>query len=219
MIKHRVAYIDENPDDSRKFQRHVAETLSVLVFLPEPNLDEFVEKLINSDADAFVVDFMLNEYRIAVQEHITYTGAELLDKILEIRRGFPCFLLTSFDNHAVQMIGDVNYVYNKEIINPEQQSGGITLAEKIRIQIEHYKKDIEKVNDRFHELLNKSNEQDLTELEENELLKLDTFLESTINDYQALPLEKKNKLAVGRTNELIISTNELIALLKNKNKK
>jgi hypothetical protein len=217
--KHRVAYIDENPEDSRKFQRHVAETLSVSVFLPKPDLDEFVEELINSGVDAYIVDFLLNEYRTAVKDPIPYNGSDLLEKILETRKGFPCFLLTSFDTDAIQVIGDVNYVYHKEIINPEKQLGGTTLAEKIRIQIEHYQKEIEVANNRFYELLNKSDKQDLSEIEENELLKLDTFLESTLNDHQALPIEKKNQLAVGRINELIISTNELINLLKSKNKK
>ena len=60
------------------------EILDVLDFLPKANLDEFVDELLNSEAEAFVSDFYLNEYRIDVAEFVNYTGAELIDKILTI---------------------------------------------------------------------------------------------------------------------------------------
>lgn len=212
MKKHTVAYIDERSSDIRKFQRRVHDILEVVDFMPKPNLDEFVQELLNSGAEAFVVDFRLNEYRTETKGPITYNGSELIEKILEVRKGFPCFILTSFDEDAVQQIVDVNYVYPKDIL--DKPLGKITLAEKIRIQIEHYQANLAKQDKRFQALLAKSDHEGLTEAEENELLRLDSFLESTLDDRESLSQEKKNQLALGKIDELIHSTQELLKALK-----
>ena len=98
MKKHKVAYIDESRDEILKFQRRVSEIFEVVYFLPKPKFDKFVGELLNSAAEAFVSDFLLNEYRTDVKEAISYTGADLIEEILRIRQGFPCFVLTSYDN-------------------------------------------------------------------------------------------------------------------------
>lgn len=219
MKRHQIAYIDENQDDITRFQSRVHETLDVIPFVPKSNLDEFVEELLNSGAEAFVVDFRLNEYKANAQESITYTGVDLIERILQIRKGFPCFILTSYDSDAVQNIEDVNYVYPKDILAPDKQPGEVTLAEKIRIQISHYQVKIQQSSARFQELLEKSNSQDLAEDEEEELLRLDSFLESALGDHMALPSEKKTMLAVGKLDELLASTRDLLEILKeSKNK-
>jgi len=212
MKKHKIAYIDEQNQDIIRFQSRVYQTFDVLGFLPKPDLEAFVEELLDSDAEAFVVDFRLNIYRDAVKAAITYNGADLIKRILNIRKGFPCFLLTSYDNDAVQEIEDVNYVYPKKIL--EEPLGQITFAEKIRIQIEHYQIGLRTKEERFHQLLGKSDMSELSEAEENELLKLDSFLESALNDHNALPEAKKSRLALGKVAELITSTNELLEMLR-----
>ncbi len=212
MEKHKVAYIDEQSSEIRNFQRYVYSTLDVLDFIPKPDLDEFIEELLNSGAEAIIADHRLNEYRDEVEGPIDYTGTQLLERIWQIRKGFPGIVLTTHDDDAVQEIENVNYVYPKHIL--DKPVGQVTLAEKIRIQIEHYQATLAKTNARFHELLEKSDTGELTETEEIELLNLDSFLESTINDHNALPPEKKNKLAVGKLDELLNSTNQLLKALK-----
>ena len=214
MKKHIIAYVDEQASALDRFQARVSETLEVMAFLPKPNLENFVEELLNSNAEAFVVDFKLNEFRDDVEGPINYDGAELIEKILEIRQGFPCFILTSFDATAVQEIDEVNCVYPKETLDPEKQTGQITFPEKVRIQIEHYQAKLNERNERFHELLNKSEKNELTEEEENELLNLDSFLEKVLNNREAIPAEKKDSVAFGRIDTLIKSTDELIEMLK-----
>lgn len=214
MRKHRVAYIDEQRREHRQFQLYVESTLDVFALLPKPNLDDFIEELLNLDVEAIVADHRLNEYRDEVEGPINYTGTQLLEKIWEIRKGFPGIVLTSYDDDAVQEIEDVHYVYPKEIIFGETSVGQVTLAEKIRLQIEHYQITLSKKNARFDELLKKSETEELTEVEENELLNLDSFLESTLNDHNALPLEKKNQLAVGKLDQLLNSTNELLQAIR-----
>lgn len=216
MKKHTIAYIDEDQKDVTRFQRRVHKTFDVLGFMPRPDLDDFVIELLTSGAKAFVVDFRLSVYRENVEGHISYNGAELVERILSIRKGFPCFVLTSFDDEAIQEIGDVNYVYPKEIVIGNKKIGQVTLAEKIRVQIEHYESNVIKNSNRFYELVEKSEDNSLSEEEENELLKLDSFLESTINDHDSLSDEKKNKLAIGKLNELINSTNSLLEELRSK---
>lgn len=209
--KHIIAYVDEQNKEIRNFKRQTYKTLNVLGFLPKKDLNEFVEELLESGVEAIVADFRLNEYRDDVKEPINYTGSELIEKVLERKKDFPCFVLTSFDDHAASETRDVNYVYSKEILKSE---GKITFAEKIRLQIEHYQSMLKEKDDRFHELLEKSEKQELSEEEENELLKLDSYLESAIDDRASLPKEKKDRLAFGKIEDLIESTNELLHKLK-----
>jgi len=217
MNKHKIAYIDESRDEISKFQRRVYEVFDVLDFLPKGDFGNFVDELLNSGAEAFVSDFYLNEYRNDVKEVIEYSGADLIETLLNVRHEFPCFVLTSYDNAAVQRMTDVNYVYSKEILTEDKLAE--KFIEKIRVQIEHYDTNINHVSARFFDLQEKSAERDLTEDEENELLALDTFLENSLNRRNALPTEKKNQLAIGKIDELLSSTNELLNLLRGRNKK
>lgn len=212
MNKYKIAYIDESQDEIRKFQRRVYDVFDVITFFPKTNLEEFVDELLGSDADAFVSDFRLNEYRIDINEPINYSGAELVERLLNIRQGFPCFVLTSFDNDAIQETSDVNYVYSKDVLTEEKQTS--KFAERIRVQVEHYKNNVDALQSRFLDLVEKSENEDLTEEEENELLSIDTLLEKSINLKNALPDEKKRQLAIGKIDELIASTSDLLKLIK-----
>ncbi len=221
MKKHKIAYIDERKQDIKFFKRQVFGAFDVSGYLPKPGLDDFVEDLLSSGVEAIVADFRLNEYREDVKEPIDYTGADLIKKVLEMRRDFPCFVLTSYDDHAIQETRDVNYVYSKDLIKLDPKKprvGKTTLLEKIRIQIEHYQSTLEEKAARFDQLLKENQTRDLSEKEESELLKLDAFLESALHDHNALPPEKKNQLAVGKIDELIDSTNRLLDILKKREK-
>jgi len=214
--RHLIAYIDEDRDAIGRFQSRVYETLDVIPFLPKPELDEFVDELFNSGAEAFVVDYRLNEYRDDEREPVNYDGIELIEKIWRIRNRFPCFVLTSYDGAAVEEMYDVNFVYPKDVLTSDKQAGQVSFAEKVGTQIEHYQAALEKKNERFFQLLEKSEKAQLTEDEENELLDLDSFLESSLNAQNAIQPEKKNQLAIGRIDELLKSTNELLKILKRK---
>jgi hypothetical protein len=216
MIKHRIAYIDESIDEITKFQRRVYETFDVIDFLPQADLIDFVEELVNSDVEAFVADFRLNEYRKDVKEAITYTGADVIEKLLSLKQDFPCFVLTSYDNDAIQQVNNVNYVYSKEVLTDEKQA--VKFIDKIRVQIEHYERTMNDISSRFFALLEKSELEELSEDEELELLDLDTTLERAFYKFKALPIEKKNKLALGKIDELLSSTNELLKLLRERKK-
>jgi len=214
--RHLIAYIDEDRDAIDRFRGRVYESLDVIPFLPKPELDEFVDELFNSGAEAFVVDFRLNEYRDDDRDPVNYDGIELIEKIWRIRNGFPCFVLTSYDGAAVEEMYDVNFVYPKDILTSDKQAGQVSFAEKIGTQIEHYQAALEKKDERFHQLLEKSEIEQLTEDEENELLDLDSFLERSLNNQNALQPEKKKRFAIGRIDELLKSTNELLNVLKRK---
>src|SRR5260221_3891736 len=190
MNKHKIAYIDESRDEVTKFQRRVYEAFDVLDFLPKGDFDGFIDELLDSGAEAFVSDFHLNEYRQDVKDAIGYTGGDLIETLLHIRDKFPCFVLTSYDNDAVQRMTDVNYVYSKEILTVDKQ--GEIFIYIIRAQIEHYNISIDDATTRFLNLQEKSVESDLTEEEENALLALDTFLENSLNLHNAIPPEKQN---------------------------
>lgn len=209
--KHRILYIDEQKSEARKFKRRFKDFI-VESWLPEANLDLFVEKILASNFMGIIVDFLLSEHREDIDYHVPYNGAVLVDAIWEKRAHFPCIVLTSFDNDAVDTISDINYVYSKILLN--QDLGKVPLQEKMRIMIDKYEKNIEEKEKRFHELLAKMDKQQLTEAEENELLKIDSFLEESLGKNSSLPEEKKKAISIDKIVELIDSTNNLIEQLK-----
>jgi len=216
MPDYKIAYIDEEPAEIRNFQRKMSREFEITDILPKQDLEIFVEELLSLDIDAYVIDFQLNEYQEDNPEPVNYNGSNLINKLLERRPKFPCFILTSHALAAVSDTRDVNYVYSKDSLRHDPQSREINFATRIRIQIEHYQSTIEETTARFHELVDKSNEQDLPQEEEDELLSLDSFLENVLDAKEALNPERKKEFVVGRIDLLIDKSEEIIDLLRKK---
>lgn len=216
MSKHKIAYIDESRDEIMRFQRQVYESLDVEVFYPKEDMDFFIEELLNSGVEAFVSDFHLGHYREDVNVNINYTGGDLIERLLAIRERYPCFVLTSFDNDAVERMNDVNYVYSKQLLTDTKQVR--IFIKKVIAQIEHYSQNINDASARFFDLLDRSANRKLTEEEENQLLELDSFLERTLSQKSALPKERKNQLVIEEITKLLSSTNDLIQMLRENRK-
>jgi len=215
MERHRIVYIDEQKSEGRKFQRHFKD-FDVEVWLPEEDLDNFIEKILSMNFKAIIVDYLLDEYKEDLNYKIVYNGADLLDRIRDHKANFPCIVLTSYDNDAMQQISDVNYVYPKAQLNETQ--GKVSLQERVRIMIEHYENKLKKAENRFQELLTKQKNQILSENEANELLKLDTFLEESLDKESALTKEKKQEIAIGTISDLLNSTKNLLTQLEKEKK-
>ena len=215
MKKHRIVYIDEKQEDIESFQRKFESDFEVEVFLPKANLIEFVEILLKANYDAIVTDHKLSEYREEGCEAVSYDGVELVKELRKYRKDFPCFILTSYDDDAIAEADDVNSVYPKGYIEGhDTQHGKTSLQERIRCQIEHYQSKVENAKKRLAELLGKHENDKLSIDEENELLKLDSYLESNICHWCSIPKEKKDNIAMNKVAELLNTTRDLLDELK-----
>jgi CheY-like chemotaxis protein len=218
MEKHRIAYIDERKEDLEIFQRKFSPDFEVETFFPKSDLANFVEILLKANFDAIVTDHKLAEYREEGCEVATYDGVELVKELQRYRKDFPCFILTSYDDDAIAEADDVNSVYPKGYIEGgDNQHGKTSLQERIRRQIEHYLAKVENAKKRFQELLEKHEKDKLSIDEENELLMLDSYLESNICHWRSIPKEKKDSIAINKVVELLDTTRDLLGELKKEN--
>jgi len=217
MTKHKIVYVDEESKEIRVFQRKFSNDFEVIGLLPKKELDVLIEAIFDSGANAVVTDFKLAEYRTDVKYPVPYDGANLVQAIREIRQGFPCFILTSFDGDAIKESEDVNLIYPKDAL--DQQIGNTTLQEKVRVQIEHYNALIKQSSVDFHLLTEKAARGSLTEKDEARLVELDSLLERAYNAKGAVPKAAKQAAGIEKLGELLKSTDELIQeLRKVKNK-
>jgi hypothetical protein len=218
MNKYKIAFIDENGDELGKVQRRLSDMFIVNQYFPKENIEEFVNELLSIDVDAFLIDFQLNEYRAIHSERVNYTGSDLLSNLLSIRKDFPCFILTSYDQEAILKTHNVNFVYSKSLLNPSMEGGNLDLNLIVSSQIDHYKSLLEESNKKFQELL-QIPEEDLTSAQEDELLRLDTFLEASLNFKDALLQERKSKIVLGKVENLLQVSEELLTQLRKHNSK
>lgn len=214
---YRIIFIDEVPADIRRFQRYVEKNNSkkqfeVIAKIPLENIDELIEEIFSENIDAIIVDYLLSES----MSNITYTGVELVEKILEKRKKFPCFVLTSYDDEAVGTSSDVNIVYSKGLMNPKsEEKVNITFLERVKNQIEHYKSKISNAEKELNKIIKKSRKLSLTAAEEERLNELDNFLEKALNQESKIPSNLKKKSTLKDLHKLIKNTDVLLKKMDN----
>lgn len=207
MEKYRIAYIDESPEDIRRFQRYASDDFEVIDFEPPQELENLIELILGSNVMAIVSDYNLTEYNKVAH----YDGVDVVNAFIAIKPGFPSFVLTSYDEDAANESSDVNLVYTKEALIESQ---GITFKERIRKQIDHYINKIDDTKNELNELLSKRLREQLTSREEERLIDLDTFLEHSINAECALPKDLKLPSNADKLSEILLSTKQLLEEIK-----
>ena len=207
MEKYRIAYVDENPEEIRQFQRYASDDFEVVPFEPPENLKEIVDLILDNKVLALISDYNLTEYNNIAR----YDGVDVVREFLKFKPGFPTFVLTSYDEDAANESSDVNVVYTKKVLN---QDLGIPFKERIRKQIQHYLQKIESSRKELSELLKKRESEKLTMQEEEKLLELDSFIEQSINAECALPKDLKVPSNADKLSEILKSTRELIEEIK-----
>jgi DNA-binding NarL/FixJ family response regulator len=177
--------VDESESEIRKFMRFAHGSLFVTALKPIADLNEMIDNILTTKVDALVADFDLNEE----DSTIKYTGVELISKLLENREKFPVFILTSHEDKAIQEGDDVNIVYEKGRIFDSKEK----LLEKIKSQIDKYTHSLYVAEDKIMTLLEKQSQANLTAVEEEELIRLDNFIEKSLGKKIAIPEKLKSK--------------------------
>ena len=195
---HKIVFIDEQKEDIDDFLDYVEKTstkesFEIIVEYPVEDLDEMIQLIIQHGPDAIITDYMLNESKEYIKYNIPYNGVELVNEFLSIREGFPCFVMTSYDDQAISSSEDVNIVYIKGLIhNSEQKTGAkANFLERVESQIMHYKSRIETAEKNIVALLDLRKSGTATLDQESELIELDQFLESSIDKRNSIPAEFK----------------------------
>lgn len=229
-MEYKIIFIDEEQDQldklCRSFHRHLSPNeAEVIPLLPEQTLEDMLKVIADHQPDAVITDFLLNEKKNYISHAVEYTGSELVKIIDEQKEGFPCFVTSSHDQQATDNTYDVNKVYPKQMhLKTGSESSSSTrdvlhFSQRVIIQIKKYKKRILECQERFEYLcIQRTKGYPLTAIEEDELVKLDCFLERAFDKPSAIPEELKKSSNSEQLRTLIENVQELMSEIKNARK-
>lgn len=215
-MAYKVLFIDEEHDQHESFQDYmdaVEDMIKVVCVYPEPDLDDMIQKIEDQHPDAIVTDYLLNDIKEDIKYNVAYTGVELVHKYRSIRAGFPCFVITSFDNDAVLETDDVNLIYIKHILNNGEEGAKAHFYDKIREQISKYKTVIASAQDELECLMKKKVEQGLEPHEEIRVVEIDNLLERSLDNHEILPEDIKEPSYMKKMTALIDKADEILSKL------
>lgn len=213
MMQFKILYVDEVESERNRFLRYMhtnddEKEFNTVALEPDPELDNFLQKILDENFDAIITDHKLSE----ANPHIQYDGLELVEAILKNKIDFPCFVLTSYDDDAVRDGDDVNIVYIKGLMSNEE--GHLAkFIYKIKNQIKHHRKKIDNTKVELEQLIKKDY---LDASDEARLLELDTYLEKVTNAPSSLPSHLKSTHNLNELHKMIDNTEKLLAELKGK---
>jgi DNA-binding NarL/FixJ family response regulator len=214
---YKIIFIDEQKTDIEDFKDYVEETNSnekfeVIGEFPQEEFEEMVQVIFKHNPDAIITDFMLNEMKEDIKYNVPYNGVQLVQEILSIRESFPCFVMTSFDDNAIKASDDVNLVYIKNILHGSEKAAKVkaNFLQRVESQIIHYKSKIANAENKLRRLLELRDSNNATIEDEEEIIRLDHFLEKSIDKRNAIPEEYKSLSNTKRLKEIISKVDELL---------
>lgn len=208
MPRPSIAYVDEQADERDNFfgDAYDSELFeNIYPIAPDPDINVTLAQLMELKIEALVTDFNLSD-----AAPLGYSGEDLVARFLTIRKEFPCFIRTSWEEDALRMSADVNRVYSK---NPkDDERAGRPLFHRIALQIERYERQIAAWQAELDTLMA------ITPAERNaadiaRILELDGKLESSIGHDMGLPMDVKKSLFDVR-DSLLEETERLVADMK-----
>ena len=210
MIDYRIAYVDEAEADIRRFQRYNYTMgpyfKEVIPVKPVADIHELVSSILSTHCDALVVDFRLSEEA----PEIKYDGGDVVKAFLEERPGFPVFILTTYEDEAVEQGPDVNLVNEKNMIS----EGNEKLLKKIEMQIRKYKTEIDEKEKKLLSLLKTKSERPLSDTEEKDLIDLDTFIQKSLSGKSRISESSKISTNSDRLADLLKKADQILNKLE-----
>ena len=207
MSKYKVAYIDEDESDTRKFQRFSFNYFDVIPFIPKDSIEETCNDILESHVEAIISDFDFAEQLSTVH----YDGTDLVSLFLKKRENFPVFILTSYEDDAISKGEDVNIIYEKK-----EMDEGEMFLQRVKAQIEKYKYKLEVEENRVLELIAESKKRKLDASEREELAELDSKIEKALDKESRIPNILRDDKEASDLSELLKKVDELAIKLENK---
>ncbi len=206
-MKFKIAYIDEDQSDIRRFQRFSYNFFEVVPIIPKDSIEETCNEIIESHVDAIVSDFEFAEQISTVH----YDGTDLVSLFLKKREGFPVFILTSYEDDAISKGEDVNIIYEKKEMDEGEQ-----FLERVKAQIEKYKHKLETDEKRLLALIAESKKRKLDALEQEELAELDSKIEKALDKESRISKILREDKEASELSELLKKVDELAKSLGKK---
>jgi ActR/RegA family two-component response regulator len=218
-MKYKIAYIDEDKGWINTFYHTFKNDFDVtrIEVNSESSVESILVKLQESDLDAIVTDYLLEE-----NAEVPFNGNKIVEDIKRIRPHFPIVMLTSYPTQAIGHTDDVHIIYSKDILtveNDKDQEELDIFKTKIQSNISNYYRKIEDTNTRIEQLIEKRNNQGLDISEEEELTKLYILFDELNPDGKDLPANLIHRDSISKLNEFVSETKEILEELKKLNQK
>ena len=216
MAEYKILFVDEVESDIRRFKRYVHKTdieknFELIAQIPRNKLEDMLNYFYEQHFDAIITDHKLHEEN----PNIEYDGIELVQAIQNKMEGFPCFVLTSFDDEAIVQGDDVNIIYIKGLMDPNgEEKAHATFLDKIKNQIIHYRTKLNNAEEELVKLIEKSKNQKLDAKEEARLVYLDNLISSSLNNEFKIPEQLKGYKNLQELHKMIENTDKLIEKLE-----
>lgn len=215
-MDYRILFIDEEDsqhDDFLDYFESIYPEITPNCLFPCKTMEEMIQVIDDYKPDAIITDYRLNEIKTNIKYNVPYNGVQLIKTIREQWDNFPCFVVTSFDDDAVNDSDDVNLVYIKDILHQSKDKAKVPFASRITNQIEKYIKRKVDAGRELSTLIAKREAGNANCQDENRIIQLDTFLERTLGAHNSVPEELKQLTNLDRLNSLIDKVDELIKRL------
>lgn len=212
-MDYKILFIDEESTQHDQFLDYFEQVCPEIVpkcEFPLSTIGEMLQRIEELCVDAVVTDFRLNEMRTDIHYNVNYDGVELINAIRKQRDGFPCFVITSHDDEAVNGTDDVNMVYIKDILKPDVDKAKVTFAERVTRQVDKYRSRIGNARQELSALIEKRYSGKANVHDEERIIKLDSFLEKSLDSYDSIPDELKELSNLERLNTLIGKVDDLL---------
>jgi hypothetical protein len=159
-MKYRIGYIDEDPRQVAKYERHFRNYFDVVGYNITKGLT--LKKLLRQVYDSDI-DLLLIDYRMADSGIVTYNGDKVAKEYVKIKPGFPILIFTSHNRDAFHCVDNPNIIYEKGNSNNH-------FVEVIRKNILLYRNFVKQNKRKVSDLTEKSKKHRLTSIEKHNLI-------------------------------------------------
>ncbi|WP_140986408.1 hypothetical protein [Asticcacaulis tiandongensis] len=212
-----LLYIDEEPAEGNRVIRaayrsgHFSKS-EVSTILPLKNMEEMIEYIVESKCQVVISDYKLGDKKTGIQ----YDGLDLVREFQDRYEGYPCFLMTNYVGEALNHNIDVNVIFPKSDLEPDENGKPKTelpFFTRVKAKIDEHQTTIQTKAERLIGLQNLSAERALTADELQEALDLDDFLEAAMSKNDAVPRLLKES-ALAPFNSILQKAEELLGRLE-----
>ena len=207
-MKYKIAYVDEDQTDIRRFQRFSFNYFDIIPIIPKDSIEDTCQEILEHHVDAIISDFDFAEQLTTVH----YDGTDLVSLFLKKREGFPVFILTSYEEDAISKGEDVNIIYEKK-----EMDEGEMFLERVKAQIEKYRHKLEMDETRILELIAQSKKRRLDAVEMEELSELDSKIEKSLDKESRITNLLRDDKEASELSELLKKVDELAKSLGHNN--
>lgn len=116
--KIRICFLDEEPTWQLEAYKNFKDEFEVHIVEVEQfpkAVSGIWQTIVNTEADAVIVDYRLNESGV-----LAYTGESVLREIRKHNLHLPVFMVTSYEDNAIQECDEVQIIRGKNVLNTSE---------------------------------------------------------------------------------------------------